>query len=111
MKTFKIVGLLGLLLLSACSQTRTEIQTLEVNSSLTTNCPRMFILGEPPASCIQVRRDSSQAWRGFSDPIEGFNYEAGFLYRLELRVTFDTSGMMDVPPRFALSRILSKQAP
>lgn len=47
-------------------------------------------------------------WYGFSQPIEGFGYQESYLYELRLRVTYDTSGMMDVPPKYALIRIVSK---
>lgn len=37
--------------------------------------------------CLLVKRSSDADWTYFYDPIEGFDYEWGFLYELEVAVT------------------------
>ena len=38
-----------------------------------------------PTTCLQVRFHPEGDWEAFSDPIEGFNFEPGFLYELRVR--------------------------
>ena len=38
-----------------------------------------------PTTCLQVRFSPEGSWENFSDPIEGFEFELGFLYELRVR--------------------------
>ena len=38
-----------------------------------------------PTTCLQVRFSPEGSWENFSDPIEGFEFEPGFLYELRVR--------------------------
>ena len=38
-----------------------------------------------PTTCLQVRFSPEGSWENFSDPIEGFDFEPGFLYELMVR--------------------------
>ena len=41
--------------------------------------------GEMQDLCLQVRRPGEEEWRNFFDPIEGFDYEPGSSYTIEVR--------------------------
>ncbi len=56
-------------------------QTLYVNSELV-DCE-----GAGPQKCMQVRRAPDEDWELFYDQIEGFTFEPGFTYELQVRVT------------------------
>lgn len=105
-----VLLLLGVVLpLAACSQTRSERQILLVDKAYTADCPPTGYIGPRPDKCIKVKIGTDGAWYGFSQPIQGFRYEEGYLYELQVRVTYDTSGMMDVPPSYTLLRVVNKQ--
>ncbi len=40
--------------------------------------------GEMEDRCLQVRRPGEEEWRNFFDPIQGFDYEEGFFYTIEV---------------------------
>ena len=40
--------------------------------------------GEGAHTCLLVREDSDEEWRYFYDEIEGFDYVAGFTYKLSV---------------------------
>lgn len=67
--------------LAACGLTgpdRDEMVVLEIGPNLV-DCWGPF-----PRLCMLVRSDPSGEWSFFYDPIEGFEYEEGFVYRVEL---------------------------
>ena len=99
---------LAVALLAGCNQTRSEVKTFLVDKSLATDCPAAAFGMTPPATCLQVKISPSSTWEGFSNKIAGFQYEAGNVYELKVRVTYDTSGIMDTPPSYQLIKIVSK---
>ena len=66
--------------------------------------------GIGPQECLLVKRNVSDEWQFFYGGIEGFDYEEGFEYIIEVKV-YDVEN----PPvdgsskRYVLNRIISKQ--
>jgi hypothetical protein len=91
------------LLLGACQSTPTT-ETLYIQDQLA-DC-----VGVAPMKCMQVRSQPGASWSLFYQQIEGFTFEPGFRYQLEVR----TEQLTDVPAdtssvRYQLIRVLSKQ--
>ncbi|MCE9923312.1 MULTISPECIES: DUF4377 domain-containing protein [Aeromonas] len=92
------------LLLSACQSTPTT-ETLYIQDKLA-DC-----VGVAPMKCMQVRSQPGENWTLFYQQIEGFTFEPGFRYQLEVR----TEQLTDVPAdassvRYQLIKVVSKQA-
>lgn len=92
------------LLLSACQSTPTT-ETLYIQDKLA-DC-----VGVAPMKCMQVRSQPGENWTLFYQQIEGFTFEPGFRYHLEVR----TEQLTDVPAdassvRYQLIKVVSKQA-
>ncbi|MBB4634989.1 DUF4377 domain-containing protein [Longimicrobium terrae] len=70
--------------LGACSSpfesTDVDIVTLEIDSQLV---PCMAMI---PTTCMRVREDPSDSWGLFYREIEGFTYEPGFIYKVQVEV-------------------------
>ena len=73
------------ILLPACSSLTTvsgfgpeEVLRLEVAPR------RVACVGEMRDQCLQVRAPGEETWSKFYDAIEGFDYQEGFLYTLEV---------------------------
>ncbi len=66
--------------------------------------------GAGPQECLLVKKNVSDDWQFFYGGIEGFDYEEGFEYIIEVKV-YDVEN----PPadgsskRYVLNRIISKQ--
>jgi hypothetical protein len=67
--------------------------------------------GVAPMECLQIKKNPSDtAWQYFYDAIEGFDYEAGYTYTLEV-----TSNKVDNPPadassiKYTLVKIVKKE--
>ncbi|MBN2530484.1 MAG: DUF4377 domain-containing protein, partial [Deltaproteobacteria bacterium] len=58
------------------TQSQKETQTLFVNSE------RVSCTGVAPMQCMQVKEHEEDDWSLFYDSIEGFEYEAGYVYEL-----------------------------
>ena len=43
--------------------------------------------GEASQKCLQIKEEGQTDWTYFYDHIEGFDYEAGFFYKLKVKVT------------------------
>lgn len=107
---YLLIGLGLLLLLMGCSQTRSEDKTFFVDEARLTQCPAPAFAISPPATCLRVRIAPSEAWVGFSNEIKGFSYQENHLYELLVRVSYDPSGMADIPPTYTLLKVISQQA-
>ena len=46
---------------------------------------RVECMGLFPTTCLQVRFNPEGNWEAFYDPIEGFDFEPGFFYKLRVR--------------------------
>jgi hypothetical protein len=75
----------SLLLASACSQSAQKtdgaVKTIYINSKMA-DCT-----GVAPMKCLQYRDTPDGAWKNWYSGIEGFNFEEGNLYTLEIRET------------------------
>ena len=77
----QLVMLLMGLILSCSSNTGKETKTLLVNSF------KVPCTGVAPLSCLQIKESSEDSqWSNFYNPIEGFDYEPGYLYTIEVTV-------------------------
>ncbi len=64
--------------------------------------------GEGKRRCLRVRESPDEEWRLFYGRIEGFTYEDGHAYELEVEAS-DGSGRADAPrTRYRLVTIVSK---
>lgn len=92
------------LLLSAC-QSPPATETLYVQDKLA-DC-----IGVAPMKCMQVRGQPGESWSLFYQQIEGFTFEPGFRYQLEVT----KEQLTDVPAdasslRYRLIKVVSKEA-
>ena len=88
--------------LSACSMTDEAVRVLYVAAE-TVEC-----VGVAPQTCLLVRQQPDDPWELFYDEIEGFNYELGTEYVLEIEVGTVTDPPVDGSSlRYRLVRIVS----
>ena len=59
---------------------RSESTLFWVNSS------KIDCVGVGPMQCLQIKRTENGAWENFYDRIEGFDFEPGFIYQIELKI-------------------------
>ncbi len=94
----------SIVLLTACQKEKFESKTLIVADH------KVDCVGVGPQQCLLIKEREEDNWQFFYDGIEGFNYEAGFEYRIEVKV-YDVIN----PPadgsskRYVLKRIINKQ--
>lgn len=97
-----------LVLLSACSHAQDraqETQTLWV-APQTESC-----VGVGPQDCLLIRRAPAGDWELFYDRIEGFEFEPGFDYELEVHVTERENPPADASSlQYHLVEMVSKKA-
>lgn len=51
------------------------------------NSYKVSCQGVSPMHCLQIRTDKTAPWQNFYTPIEGFEYEPGFIYKIKLKKT------------------------
>ncbi|WP_323885915.1 DUF4377 domain-containing protein [Aeromonas caviae] len=95
------------LLLSACQSAPTT-ETLYIQDKLA-DC-----VGVAPMKCMQVRSQPGESWSLFYQQIEGFTFEPGFRYQLEVSKEQLADVPADVPAdapslRYQLIKIVSKE--
>ncbi|MDO6524710.1 DUF4377 domain-containing protein [Motilimonas sp. 1_MG-2023] len=100
----KLYLLAPALLLAACaSQPLTQETLLYVNAE-TVECT-----GVAPMNCLQVKTPETQEWQLFYQNIEGFTFEPGFQYQLQVK-----KEMIENPPadassvKYSLIKVISK---
>jgi heat shock protein HslJ len=110
-----LLTLLGLIVAACAGSTGSEPVDQGAQSSSEVN--KMFVgpllvdcEGEGPQKCMLVKENPEDDYTLFYDQIEGFNYEAGFEYELEVEV----EQVADPPAggsslKWSLIRILNKQ--
>lgn len=63
-----------------------------------------------PQKCYQIKIDNAQEWTYFYDEIEGFKYQEGFEYALEVVVEKTENPPADASSiRYKLIKIVSKK--
>jgi Domain of unknown function (DUF4377) len=110
MKLFAILVLL-MDLLPACRQEAPEAAPQEI--TMRVNHYRQRCQGESAFDCLLVQEGKqigTQNWELFYDPIQGFSYEPGYIYLLQLRIEMIPDPPMDSGDRrYSLVKILSKK--
>lgn len=92
------------LLLSACQNTPAT-ETLYVKDQLA-DC-----IGVAPMKCMQVRSQPGESWSFFYQQIEGFTFEPGYNYQLEVTKEKLTNVPADASSlRYQLIKVVSKEA-
>ena len=77
----KSIILFSILFFSSC-KTKQQFETIWINHSKVP-CMTMFL-----TECMQLcdgDNEPNNKWRNFSDKIEGFNFEEGYLYKLKVK--------------------------
>lgn len=74
---FIVIFILGVFW--SCSQ-KNNTTILFINNSLV-DC-----VGVGPQKCMQIKYQAAEDWQYFYDTIEGFEYESGYFYKLEIIV-------------------------
>ncbi len=62
-----------------------------------------------PIACLQVKEKPAEPYSLFYAPIEGFKYEAGYAYKLEVMKTQRADPQAETPYRYYLLRVVSKE--
>jgi heat shock protein HslJ len=101
----KMIVILMTTILSTCSE-KTENKTIWVNS-YKTDC-----VGVGPMKCMLVKTEKDADWTNFYQKIEGFDYQPGYKYELEVKV--DTLDKATLPAdasslRYTLVNEVSKE--
>ena len=96
MKKYIVIILCSLFVVSC----KTTTETLIVNSS------KVPCTGNLLQDCFQIKKDSTSDWVDFTGSIEGFDYEPGYSYTLEVEnATASNDGNNH---KYALKKILKK---
>ena len=95
---------LTILLAAACRKEPAESRILMVGDR------RVDCVGEGPRKCLLVKEKESDPWQFFYGNIEGFSYEEGYTYRIEV----DVYEVPDPPAdgsskRYIFKRLIQKQ--
>lgn len=107
MKAFTNIGLLAMVIITSACSPKAEIETLWVNS-LKTDCDAVGL-----TECLMIQdgeKIDPQAWENFYSPIEGFEYQSGYLYQIQVKkedvenVAADASSF-----KFTLVKVLNKE--
>lgn len=86
--------------------TKSQKEVFSVNSS------KVDCVGVGPMKCLQIKRTENGSWQNFYERIEGFDYEPGYIYSLEVAV--DTLPKENLPAdksmlNYRLLKVLSKE--
>lgn len=91
-------------LFSSCSSDRCRKETIWVASE------RVECWGSNPQLCYRVKWERDDKWTLMHDPIIGFEHEAGYEYKLRIRIeTIDNPAMDQGTERHYLLKVLSKK--
>ena len=81
-----------------------EYKTIYVNSEL------LECQGVGLQTCMQVKDSPDDSWSLFYETIEGFTYEAGYTYTLEIKVTEVEAPLEDASSlKYALVKVIAKE--
>ena len=79
-KLFYCCLFISIVIISCKSDMKTETAFFWINSS------KIDCVGVGPMQCLQIKRSETGAWENFYDRIEGFDFEPGFIYHIELTI-------------------------
>jgi heat shock protein HslJ len=97
-----IFGVVVALLVQGCSTSGTVRRELII-APVPVACA-----GDPPATCLQVSEPDGDKWLMRFDEIDGFSYEPGYTYEVEVTEP-PVKDELAVTPRLALVRVVSKE--
>ncbi|MEN9919126.1 MAG: hypothetical protein RL662_1562 [Bacteroidota bacterium] len=72
-----LILFLSLLFLPSC-------KTVKTTEMLVIASEKADCIGVSPTTCMQIKVEGQSSWRFFYDEIEGFNYEPGYEYVLQV---------------------------
>ncbi|MDY8135286.1 DUF4377 domain-containing protein [Aquimarina sp. 2201CG5-10] len=97
----KIVALIFLIALTLSCKEKKRIYV----ASYTQECE-----GASPQTCLLIKENMDQEWQLFYDTIEGFTYETGYEYQLEVTITPVKNPAADASSlQYTLIKVLSKE--
>jgi hypothetical protein len=89
----------------SCNNT-TEKKTMFINSY------KVDCVGVGPMQCLQIKYAESEDWSYFYDGIDGFDFEPGYIYQIDVSVdTLDTATLPADKSnlKYSLLNIVSKK--
>lgn len=108
--TLKLLSIVALFSLSACGHV--EVNLNQQHSKIwwvaaqTRECHGAML-----QQCLLVKKGPNAEWQNFYDPIEGFDYKAGFEYKIRIAITPIEQPMSDGPNRrYTLLDVLRKES-
>ncbi|UZO81804.1 DUF4377 domain-containing protein [Aquimarina sp. ERC-38] len=108
MHFYPIVTFLLFFALNTC-----EDQTTEVQSEITTLYIHHQLIdceGVGPQQCMQIKENQNAEWNLFYSTIEGFDFQEGYQYTIEVEITPVENPMADASSlRYQLIKIISKE--
>ncbi len=98
-----ILGIVVALMVQGCSGTPGTAQRELIIAPVPVACA-----GDPPATCLRVSEPDGDEWLMRFDEIDGFSYEPGFTYEVEVTEP-PVKDELAITPRLALVRVVSKE--
>jgi hypothetical protein len=103
MKKLMVITVLSFFVI-ACKKELVKEQTLIVADH------KVSCTGLVPQQCLLIKEKETDNWEFFYDHIEGFDYESGYQYVIEIKVYDVTNPPIDGSgKRYVLKRIINKQ--
>jgi hypothetical protein len=99
-----------LLVATACEKSSSVDVSSRVTILQVDNRQQDCSAGVLQRKCLWVKEDNAANWQLFYYDIDGFTYEPGYRYRLEVkRETLPVEGLMDaLPYKYTLIRLIEK---
>ena len=95
----------SLLILSACANKGVQDDTRTVFIGP----EKVHCVGVAPMQCMQIKEKANASWQLFYDQIEGFDFEAGYDYILQVKVEEREHVPADASSlKWSLVKVLSK---
>ena len=114
-QTIKVIAFIVVLfwVIVACNPTPEPEGSGSSDNTITlyVDSEQVDCVGVAPQKCLRVKTDPDGEWQLFYAPIEGFEYEAAFIYELKVN-TFDVPNQpADASSiRYELVEVVSKEA-
>lgn len=99
---YKLLFIIAIIFAS-CSSSDNNSETMTV-ASRRGDCSALV-----PQQCLLIKSGNSHNWTNFYSQIEGFEYEAGFEYIIEVEVENIKNPPADAPSaKYTLTKVISK---